>query len=118
MTANAIGTFDEKGALIKISGYLVDRTEQKNLDDQLRQANRLEALSQRIVAPERRGPEYLATSIPREIERWAAPIKAGGVMVAPSCLRWPSSSRVRLLQAANTCEQNGYVRARPLLARL
>ena len=26
--------------------------------------------------------------------------------------RWPSSSRVRLLQAANTCEQNGYVRER------
>ena len=42
---------------------------------------RLEALSQRIVAPERRGPEYLATFIPREIERWAAPIKASGVVV-------------------------------------
>ena len=42
---------------------------------------RLEALGQRIVAPERRGPDYLARLIPREIERWAAPIKASGVVV-------------------------------------
>src|SRR2546421_1403728 len=42
---------------------------------------RLHALGQRIVAPERRGPEYLAKFIPREIDRWAAPIKASGVTV-------------------------------------
>jgi tripartite-type tricarboxylate transporter receptor subunit TctC len=42
---------------------------------------RLEALGQRIVPPERRGPDHLAKFIPREIERWAGPIKASGVAV-------------------------------------
>jgi tripartite-type tricarboxylate transporter receptor subunit TctC len=42
---------------------------------------RLQALGQRIVAPERRGPVYLARFIPQEIERWAGPIKASGVSV-------------------------------------
>jgi tripartite-type tricarboxylate transporter receptor subunit TctC len=34
-----------------------------------------------VVAPERRGPDYLAKYIPSEIARWAAPIKASGVSV-------------------------------------
>jgi tripartite-type tricarboxylate transporter receptor subunit TctC len=34
-----------------------------------------------VVAPERRGPEYLSKYIPSEIERWAGPIKASGVQV-------------------------------------
>jgi len=42
---------------------------------------RLQALGQRIVAPERRGPDYLVKFISREIERWAGPIKASGVSV-------------------------------------
>jgi hypothetical protein len=33
------------------------------------------------VAPERRGPDYLAKYIPSEIARWAIPIKASGVSV-------------------------------------
>jgi tripartite-type tricarboxylate transporter receptor subunit TctC len=40
---------------------------------------RLEDLGLEIVAPERRTPEYLATFVPQEIERWAKPILASGV---------------------------------------
>jgi hypothetical protein len=40
---------------------------------------RLEDLGLEIVAPERRTPEYLATFVPQEVERWAKPIRASGV---------------------------------------
>lgn len=40
---------------------------------------RLEGLGATIVTPERRTPEYLATFVKSEVEKWAAPIKASGV---------------------------------------
>jgi hypothetical protein len=39
---------------------------------------RLEALGATVVATERRSPEYLAGFLPREIAKWAGPIKAAG----------------------------------------
>jgi tripartite-type tricarboxylate transporter receptor subunit TctC len=42
---------------------------------------RIESLGATIVAAERRSPEYLAHFLAAEIERWAAPIKASGVVV-------------------------------------
>jgi tripartite-type tricarboxylate transporter receptor subunit TctC len=41
---------------------------------------RVEALGATVVAPERRGPEYLAKFLTTEIERWAGPIKASGAV--------------------------------------
>jgi PAS domain S-box-containing protein len=43
---NAVGTFDERGELVKITGYVLDRTNVKNLEEQLRQSQRLEAVGQ------------------------------------------------------------------------
>jgi tripartite-type tricarboxylate transporter receptor subunit TctC len=40
---------------------------------------RLNTLGLIVVAPERRTPAYLQTFVEREIEKWAAPIKASGV---------------------------------------
>jgi tripartite-type tricarboxylate transporter receptor subunit TctC len=40
---------------------------------------KLEELGIEVVGPERRSPEYLAAFVVREIEKWAAPIKATGV---------------------------------------
>jgi tripartite-type tricarboxylate transporter receptor subunit TctC len=42
---------------------------------------RLQSLGASIVAPDRRSPEYLANFVKSEIEKWAAPIKASGVVV-------------------------------------
>jgi tripartite-type tricarboxylate transporter receptor subunit TctC len=42
---------------------------------------RLEGLGATVVAPERRGPEYLAKFLPAEIHKWAAPIKASGAVI-------------------------------------
>jgi tripartite-type tricarboxylate transporter receptor subunit TctC len=39
---------------------------------------RLAALGLYVVAPERRTPAYLAGFVPREVEKWAGPIKASG----------------------------------------
>jgi tripartite-type tricarboxylate transporter receptor subunit TctC len=39
---------------------------------------RLEGLGLRIPLPEQRSPAFLAALVPREIARWAAPIKASG----------------------------------------
>ncbi len=39
---------------------------------------RLEGLGATVVPAERRSPEYLAAFLPREIQKWAAPIKAAG----------------------------------------
>jgi tripartite-type tricarboxylate transporter receptor subunit TctC len=40
---------------------------------------RLEELGLEIVPPERRTPQYLASYLPAEIERWAKPIRAAGI---------------------------------------
>jgi tripartite-type tricarboxylate transporter receptor subunit TctC len=42
---------------------------------------RLGALAATVVAPERRSPEYLQKFVASEIEKWAAPIKAAGVLI-------------------------------------
>jgi tripartite-type tricarboxylate transporter receptor subunit TctC len=42
---------------------------------------RFDSVGVTVVAPERRGPDYLAKYIPSEIARWAIPIKASGVSV-------------------------------------
>jgi tripartite-type tricarboxylate transporter receptor subunit TctC len=39
---------------------------------------RLEGLGLNVPAPERRTPEYLTKLVPRELEKWAAPVKASG----------------------------------------
>lgn len=43
--------------------------------------DRLQGLGAMIVTPDRRSPEYLASFVKSEIEKWAAPIKASGVSV-------------------------------------
>src|SRR5207302_5591645 len=43
---NAVGTFNERGDLVKITGFMIDRSGQKDLEEQLRQAQRLEAVGQ------------------------------------------------------------------------
>lgn len=40
---------------------------------------RLEAVSARLVGPERRSPEYLRGFVAAEVARWAAPIRAAGL---------------------------------------
>ena len=40
---------------------------------------RLKELGADLAAPERRTPEYLQKFVEREIEKWAAPIKAAGL---------------------------------------
>lgn len=42
---------------------------------------RLEELGLEIMPPEQRTPEYLAHFLPQDIERWAKPIRAAGIMV-------------------------------------
>jgi len=42
---------------------------------------RLAALSASVVAPERRSPEYLQKFLSSEIDKWAVPIKAAGVLI-------------------------------------
>jgi len=42
---------------------------------------RFDSVGVTVVAPARRGPDYLAKYIPSEIARWAIPIKASGVSV-------------------------------------
>jgi hypothetical protein len=40
--------------------------------------DRLAGLGAQIVAKDRQSPEYLASFVKSEIEKWAAPIKASG----------------------------------------
>jgi tripartite-type tricarboxylate transporter receptor subunit TctC len=42
---------------------------------------RLGALAATIVVPERRSPEHLQGFVASEIEKWAEPIKAAGVLI-------------------------------------
>jgi two-component system, cell cycle sensor histidine kinase and response regulator CckA len=44
--AEAVGQFDDNGELVKVRGFLVDRTAQRELEERLRQAQRLEAVGQ------------------------------------------------------------------------
>jgi PAS domain S-box-containing protein len=46
VSENAVGTFNDRGELTKITGFLVDRTAEEDLEQQLRQAQRLEAVGQ------------------------------------------------------------------------
>jgi tripartite-type tricarboxylate transporter receptor subunit TctC len=41
---------------------------------------RMQELGLNIPPPERRTPDYLAKLVPREVEKWAAPVKASGVV--------------------------------------
>jgi PAS domain S-box-containing protein len=41
---NIIGTFDESGQLVQVKSYLLDLTERKSLENQLRQAQKMEAV--------------------------------------------------------------------------
>jgi len=41
---------------------------------------RLKETGNDVVAPERRSPDYLQKLVESEIEKWAAPIKAAGVV--------------------------------------
>jgi tripartite-type tricarboxylate transporter receptor subunit TctC len=43
--------------------------------------SRLKELGASVVTPERRSPEYLKQFVASEIEKWASPIKAAGVVV-------------------------------------
>ena len=42
--------------------------------------DRLKSLGVSIVATERRSPDYLAKFVQSEVEKWAGPIKASGVV--------------------------------------
>lgn len=44
VSENAIGTFDERGELIEIHGFLIDETERISAEQQLRQAQKMEML--------------------------------------------------------------------------
>ncbi len=46
VVANLIGSFDDHGELTGIKGYLFDNTERKRLEDQLLQAQKMEAVGQ------------------------------------------------------------------------
>jgi two-component system cell cycle sensor histidine kinase/response regulator CckA len=41
---NIIGSFDKKGNLLEMRGYLFDNTERKNLEEELRQSHKMEAI--------------------------------------------------------------------------
>jgi PAS domain S-box-containing protein len=44
VTANAIGTFDEKGNLLEINGFLIDETERRKSERYFRQSQKMEAI--------------------------------------------------------------------------
>jgi hypothetical protein len=42
---------------------------------------RLEGMGAQLVSEDRASPQYLASFVKNEIDKWAAPIKASGVSV-------------------------------------
>ncbi len=46
VSMNAVGAFDERGELVQITGFVTDRTAQKELEERLNQIQRLEAVGQ------------------------------------------------------------------------
>jgi PAS domain S-box-containing protein len=46
ISENAVGTFDDHGELVRITGFVLDRSTVKSLEEQLRQSQRLEAVGQ------------------------------------------------------------------------
>ena len=46
ISENAVGTFDDHGELVRITGFVLDRSNVKSLEEQLRQSQRLEAVGQ------------------------------------------------------------------------
>ena len=40
---------------------------------------RLKSINETVSAPEHRSPDYLKKLVAREIDKWAAPIKASGM---------------------------------------
>jgi PAS domain S-box-containing protein len=46
ISENAVGTFDDRGELVRITGFVQDRSNVKSLEEQLRQSQRLEAVGQ------------------------------------------------------------------------
>ena len=46
ISENAVGAFDDHGELVRITGCVLDRSNVKNLEEQLRQSQRLEAVGQ------------------------------------------------------------------------
>ena len=43
VTMNAVGVFGERGELLKITGFVIDRSAQQDLEEKLNQIQRLEA---------------------------------------------------------------------------